>query len=124
MRVGPFDAVLARYAVRAVGGVDGLAVTCLDEVEGAAELWMCDAYRVGAGTVRELHPSWDAGSAKLHRQQTVGQGLACVEPVYEEIRGACALEWIQEKLGERCLLASDGPTHEQKLSSSLVEVRA
>jgi adenylosuccinate synthase len=34
-RVGPLDPVAVRYAVAACGGVDGLALTHLDQVDGA-----------------------------------------------------------------------------------------
>jgi len=44
-RTGPLDLVLLRYAFDVCGGVDGLAVTCLDRVEDPAPL--CFRYAVG-----------------------------------------------------------------------------
>lgn len=41
-RVGPFDAVLARYAIRTAGRLDGLAITCLDRLPPNPII--CDRY--------------------------------------------------------------------------------
>jgi hypothetical protein len=45
MRVGWFDAVAARYALRIAGGIDRLALTCLDRLQGLGPLQLCHAYR-------------------------------------------------------------------------------
>ncbi len=37
-RVGDFDAVLAEYALKSIGGVDELALTCLDKISALPEL--------------------------------------------------------------------------------------
>lgn len=44
LRVGWFDAVAARYALAVCGGVDRLALTCLDRLDGLAEVRICTAY--------------------------------------------------------------------------------
>ena len=38
-RVGHFDCVATRYAIAACGGVDALAVTCLDRIHEAGDCW-------------------------------------------------------------------------------------
>jgi adenylosuccinate synthase len=47
VRYGWFDAVLLRYALKAVGGVDGLAITHLDMLKGLNEWMFCDGYETG-----------------------------------------------------------------------------
>ncbi len=43
-RVGPLDLVLLRYGIEANDGVDGLAMTCLDQLSGLLQLPVCNAY--------------------------------------------------------------------------------
>lgn len=56
-RVGWFDAVLARYAIAASGGIDSLAVTCLDRWAEIPDPRYADAYRIppdAAGQARRV----------------------------------------------------------------------
>lgn len=58
-RVGWFDAVLGRHALRSVGGVDALVLTCLDRLAGLGPLRLADAYaeaQEGAPELSEV--SW------------------------------------------------------------------
>jgi adenylosuccinate synthase len=71
-RCGWYDAVAARYGVR-VNGIDALALTKLDVLDGLDEVQICTAYRVGARMVTDF-PS------------DVAQLGAC-EPVYESMPG-------------------------------------
>ena len=52
-RCGWFDAALVRQAVK-VGGIQGLALTKLDVLDGLPELKICTGYRVGGETIRRL----------------------------------------------------------------------
>jgi len=80
-RCGWFDAVAVRYAAR-VNGLDVLAVTKMDVLDGLDEIRICTAYRCGDRTMTEF-PS-DAGV------------LAACEPVYETIAG-----WSEPTRGVR-----------------------
>ncbi len=71
-RCGWFDAVAMRYAVR-LNGVDALAVTKLDVLDGLEDVQICTAYRRGGKQIDEF-PA-DAGV------------LAACEPVYETMPG-------------------------------------
>src|SRR4030095_11509815 len=71
-RCGWFDAVLVRQTVR-TSGINGLALTKLDILDGLTELKVCVAYRLDG---REI----DYLPASEHAQ-------ARVEPVYETIGG-------------------------------------
>ncbi len=71
-RCGWFDAVAVRYAVR-INGLDGLALTKLDVLDGLERIDICTAYRCGGRTLTEF-PS------------DVAQ-LAQCEAVYESMPG-------------------------------------
>jgi adenylosuccinate synthase len=71
-RCGWFDAVLVRQTVR-TSGINGLALTKLDILDGLSELKVCVAYRLDG---REI----DYLPASEHAQ-------ARVEPVYETVEG-------------------------------------
>jgi adenylosuccinate synthase len=80
-RCGWFDAVLVRQAAK-VGGIDGIAFTKLDVLDGIESLKICTGYRLGGQVIRYL-PA--AG-----RQQDE------VEPIYEQMPG-----WQESTQGAR-----------------------
>ncbi|MDX2101800.1 MAG: adenylosuccinate synthase [Alphaproteobacteria bacterium] len=80
-RCGWFDAVLVRRAVR-LGGIDGIALTKLDILDGMEELKICTGYRL-KGEVIDRLPS------------TASDQAAC-EPVYETLPG-----WQETTAGAR-----------------------
>ncbi len=71
-RCGWYDAVAVRYGVR-INGLDALALTKLDVLDGLAEIPVCTSYRLGSQVIVEL-PS-DLAE------------LARCEPVYETLPG-------------------------------------
>jgi adenylosuccinate synthase len=71
-RCGWYDAVAVRYAVR-VNGLDALALTKLDVLDGLPELQVCTAYRCRGATLTEMPGD-------------VAQLSSC-EPVYETLPG-------------------------------------
>jgi adenylosuccinate synthase len=80
-RCGWYDAVAVRYAVR-INGLDALALTKLDVLDGLDEIRICTAYRCG-GEVLTDFPS------------DVRQLAAC-EPIYESHPG-----WTEPARGAR-----------------------
>lgn len=72
-RCGWFDAVLVRQTVR-IGGIDGLALTKLDVLDGMDEVKICVAYEGPDGT------RYDKLPASMMLQ-------AAVRPVYETMEG-------------------------------------
>jgi adenylosuccinate synthase len=80
-RCGWFDAVLVRQTVR-ISGIDGLALTKLDILDGFHDIKVCVGYRFEGRTIDYL-------PASEHAQ-------ARVEPVYETIAG-----WKEPTLGAR-----------------------
>lgn len=71
-RVGWFDAVMARYAAQ-VNGIDTVAITKLDVLDGLKTIKICTGYKLHEATL-EFPP---ATTAVLEQ----------VEPVYEELPG-------------------------------------
>ncbi len=71
-RCGWYDAVAVRYGVR-INGLDGLALTKLDVLDGLERIEVCTSYRCGSRTLTEF-PS------------DVAQLSAC-EPIYESLPG-------------------------------------
>ena len=71
-RCGWFDAALVRQAVK-VGGIQGLALTKLDVLDGLQELRIGVGYRIDGQTLRHLPPGMRAQAA--------------AEPVYETMEG-------------------------------------
>jgi adenylosuccinate synthase len=80
-RCGWFDAVLVRQSV-ALNGIDGVALTKLDVLDGLKTLKICIGYRLNGQVIDHL-------PAGLRDQ-------AAVEPVYEELEG-----WSQSTAGAR-----------------------
>ncbi len=71
-RCGWFDAVMVRQAIK-VGGINGIALTKLDVLDGFDEIKICTAYKLG-GSV-------------LHHLPAAAAAQAAVEPVYETVEG-------------------------------------
>jgi adenylosuccinate synthase len=80
-RCGWYDAVAARYAAR-INGLDGLALTKLDVLDGLDRIEICTAYRCGGRTLTDF----PADIAQL----------AQCEPVYESMPG-----WATPSKGAR-----------------------
>jgi adenylosuccinate synthase len=71
-RCGWFDAVLVRQAV-AVNGINGIALTKLDVLDGLKEIRICTGYRLGGEVIDYLPAAQGAQAA--------------VEPIYETLDG-------------------------------------
>ena len=71
-RCGWFDAVLVRQSV-ALSGIDGIALTKLDVLDGFEEIKICTGYKIGA-------KSFDYLPASLKDQEAV-------TPIYETLEG-------------------------------------
>jgi adenylosuccinate synthase len=67
-RCGWFDAVLVRQAAK-VGGIDGIALTKLDVLDGLPEIKVCTAYRIDGETYDHLPalPSLQARAEPLYQ---------------------------------------------------------
>jgi len=118
-RCGWFDAVAARYAVE-VAGIDAVAVTKLDILDGFETIKVVTGYRLPDGSTIDTFPA-DAEVAET------------VEPLHEELPGwtkptegvvheddlppeaKSYLEFLEEKLGVPAVIVSTGPRREETL---------
>jgi adenylosuccinate synthase len=71
-RCGWYDAVVVRYSAR-INGLDAIALTKLDVLDGLPELLICTGYRTSSGTITEFPADLRA--------------VAAAEPVYERMPG-------------------------------------
>ena len=99
-RCGWYDAVAMRYAVR-INGLDALALTKLDVLDGLRDIKICTAYRCGGGTLTEF--------------PTCPGQLSTCEPVCETLPG-----WSRPTSGAR--LYDDLPVEAQQYVRRLEEV--
>src|SRR3954452_25257748 len=117
-RCGWFDAVLVRQTVRP-SGIDGIALTKLDVLDGFDAIRVCVGYRLDGQTLDHLPASQGA--------------QARVEPVYETIegwRGSTAgarswadlpaqaikyVRWIEELIGAPVALLSTSPERDDTI---------
>jgi len=99
-RCGWYDAVAVRYGVR-INGLDALALTKLDVLDGVEKIDICTAYSCGGRTLKEF-PS------------DLAQLAACV-PVYESMPG-----WTSPTKG--CRRYDDLPDAARKYIARLEEV--
>ncbi|MGH9465427.1 MAG: adenylosuccinate synthase [Thermoanaerobaculia bacterium] len=117
-RCGWLDLVAARYA-RRLNGVDTVALTKLDVLDGFEELRLCTAYRIGGEEVREFPADATA--------------LASAEPLYEAMPGwsettSGMLAWeglperarayvarIEQEIDAPVSLISTGPRREETI---------
>ncbi len=80
-RCGWFDAVMVRQSIK-VGGIDGIALTKLDVLDGFERLRICTGYRLHGELIQHFP------SSEIEQ--------AAVEPVWEEIEG-----WSDSTRGAR-----------------------
>jgi adenylosuccinate synthase len=71
-RCGWYDAVVVRYSAR-INGLDAIALTKLDVLDGLADVQLCTGYKTASGTLTEF-------PADLRL-------LAAAEPIYETLPG-------------------------------------
>ena len=119
-RMGHFDAVMARYALDVCGGVDELALTCIDHlpnggsgIKAAWEYFGPDS-RHSRLPVNELDPGWMPGpelDEHLAKQEKLGKQLKAMKPVFDETSGLHAfIDRVSAELKTPVKILSYGPT--------------
>lgn len=133
VRVGPLDLVMLRYAINACGGpsaINGLAVTCLDQVRADGAWRTCNRYD-GADDPALFSPDGeiivdnDANQGHLEHQAALREALLEVTPVVDvqpmdvgtsdgAYHDVCAAV-MERSLGIPVRMTSFGPTELDKL---------
>lgn len=126
-RVGPFDAVAARYAIEVAGRPDLLAVSHLDQLAAVPDRTIAVAYRyrgldgdvqayadVQDDLIVRLRPS--PHPEDLDHQARLTSILERCDPVYRTVRGGldAFLEAVQDELRVPIGLTSSGPSFQDK----------
>ena len=118
-RCGWFDAVAARFAVE-VSGIDAVALTKLDILDGVDEIKVATSYRLPDGTVIDTFPA-DAEVAETLEPQyeTVPAWNAPTEGVTQEAdlpaEARDYLRYLEEKIGVPIAIVSNGPRREETM---------
>lgn len=87
-----------------MGGVDGVALTHLDQVSETAPV--CRVYR-GGEPASPLRPP---AREDLACQERLGRWLAAVEPQLERLQRGELIAAVEAELGAPVALEADGPT--------------
>ncbi len=130
-RVGYFDAVLARYAIAACGGVDSLVVTNLDRIEGLQGLKFATSYSVH--DVNRAERDTIVGTSETERatrvtsfrrkpflsdlgyQETLTGIVLRASPVYVPApNGEALVRMIERELNAPVSITSHGPASADK----------
>ena len=127
-RIGHFDAVAHRYAVRAAGHLDGLVITGVDRYDGMSEWQYVTRYEMpdtpdalqyftadSDGSARDIRLSQYGD--KLHMTRLT-QLLCNTKPRYETVRDPSRddiIGTIEREMGMRAVLVSVGPTVDDKI---------
>jgi len=136
VRYGWFDAVLARYALDATGGVDALAITHLDVLENLVNWKFCTGYQdqpaLGLAFVEaDQHDGVLTGfrlplDLSLEQREQFTQALLATRPLLEtcEVDERGVIQKIQALLGQSVAIVSRGPhaTDVEMLNTSLMRM--
>jgi adenylosuccinate synthase len=122
-RFGHLDGILLQYAIDACGGIDGFAVTCLDQARDTP-FRFCGLY-----TNAPEHPSfvsarhiWEVLEIKaefksLSQQQELGKALDEVSPEYYVMSRSHPKEFLESFFNKPVLIQSFGRTAKDKVRS-------
>jgi adenylosuccinate synthase len=126
-RVGDFDAVTGRYALVVTGGVDLLAINCLDRLSGMTELKLVTHYRAETETTEKLLAGRDdqgffrdmvlCDPASQRHQEQLTVLLGKVVPVKKTVTTHTIEEFIsaiEQELGVPVALLGYGASRDKK----------
>jgi adenylosuccinate synthase len=113
-RAGWLDLVLLRYALEITGGVDQLALTCLDQLQMLRQWKICAKYSHHAVDCFDDDCLRVAGSRNLQHQNRLAGGLAACQAIYETIRPQELVGYVEHHLGSHVGIRSFGPTFQNK----------
>lgn len=129
-RLGRLDPIAIRYALEAIGGVDGIALTHVDRLDGEESVPVCAGYTASepdeelfdvrgnriVGIKHEANPS-------LARQERITRQLTSVRPVYEawSSEPKTFIERLEDTLRTPITIFSTGPMAQQTQERPLKE---
>ena len=115
-RCGWYDAVVARYAVR-VNGLDALALTKLDVLDGLDELQICTGYRIDGRVVTEFPANLAAGCEAVYETmpgwKEPTRGARQFEELPDEAQNY--IKRLEEVSGVDCAIVSTGSDRDETI---------
>ena len=125
-RCGWFDAVVVRYSAR-INGIDALALTKLDVLDGLSEVLICSGYKTGGGTLTEFPTDLRclSGAEPIYERMpgwsTPTRGVTRFEGLPEEARRY--VRRLEEVTGVDCAIISTGSDRTETIleTGSVVE---
>jgi adenylosuccinate synthase len=116
-RCGWYDGVVARYAAR-VNGLDALALTKLDVLDGLDELQICTGYRIEGRVVTEFPANLAAGSYEAIYETVPGwkeptRGARLFEELPIEAQNY--IRRLEEVSGVACAIVSTGSDRDETI---------
>ena len=117
-RCGWYDSVVVRYSVR-INGLDALALTKLDVLDGLDELKICTAYRMDGRTVTDFPPNLAAGTYEAIYETLPGwkeptRGARDIDELPREARNYIAR--LEELSGVPCAIVSTGSDRDETIT--------
>jgi adenylosuccinate synthase len=110
-RCGWYDAVVVRYSTR-INGLDGIALTKLDVLDGLPEVQLCTGYETAAGTVTEFPADLRllAGATPIYETMagwsTPTKGVTSFDRLPQEAQRY--IRRLEEASGAACAIISTG----------------
>ena len=125
-RCGWFDAVVVRYSAR-INGIDALALTKLDVLDGLSEVLICSGYKTSGGTLTEFPADLRclSGAEPIYERMpgwsTPTRGVTRFEGLPEEARRY--VRRLEEVTGVDCAIISTGSDRTETIleTGSVVE---
>jgi len=125
-RCGWFDAVVVRYSAR-INGIDALALTKLDVLDGLSEVLICSGYKTSGGTLSEFPADLRclSGAEPIYERMpgwsTPTRGVTRFEGLPEEARRY--VRRLEEVTGVDCAIISTGSDRAETIleTGSVVE---
>lgn len=130
-RIGWFDLLTARYALECAGGIDFIALTNLDRLDGFGTVKVCIAYECGNAPIEEIEKFFECetngdGNAIIkkikfepapssERQRKLSEIMMKCKPVYIEIEKENYIEYLEHELGIDIAIVSMGPKASDKI---------
>ena len=125
-RCGWFDAVVVRYSAR-INGLDALALTKLDVLDGLSEVLICNGYKTSGGTLSEFPADLRclSGAEPIYERMpgwsTPTRGVTRFEDLPEQARRY--VRRLEEVTGVDCAIISTGSDRTETIleTGSVVE---
>src|SRR5688572_27780455 len=125
-RCGWFDAVVVRYSAR-INGLDAVALTKLDVLDGLPEVLVCTGYRTSSGTITEFPADLRllAGAEAIYERMPGWTSPTKGATRFEDLPGEAQryVRKLEELTGVACAIISTGSDRRETIvkGGSLVE---